>query len=212
MASTTTRQTPRPTVSQHPRHPRSSATAAAGRLGVDPAPRQRRADVPAAAVRDLAVRRQPHLRDRTSASRQPSPPARLHAGWFVKLVALALIWAYLHHFIAGVRHLWMDADAQRRRAVQGRASALITLVAEHAADAGARRQAVRLLSEARMTSIELRIQAPRRRRALRPARLARQRVTAAADGAVHAGAARAGAVRRPDRLRQAGPASSRRSG
>jgi succinate dehydrogenase / fumarate reductase cytochrome b subunit len=30
-------------------------------------------------------------------------------GWFFKLVALALIWSYLHHFIAGVRHLWMDA-------------------------------------------------------------------------------------------------------
>jgi succinate dehydrogenase / fumarate reductase cytochrome b subunit len=30
-------------------------------------------------------------------------------GWFVKLVALALIWSYLHHFCAGVRHLWMDA-------------------------------------------------------------------------------------------------------
>ena len=30
-------------------------------------------------------------------------------GWFVKLVALALIWAYLHHLIAGVRHLYMDA-------------------------------------------------------------------------------------------------------
>ena len=29
-------------------------------------------------------------------------------GWFFKLVALALIWAYLHHLIAGVRHLWMD--------------------------------------------------------------------------------------------------------
>src|SRR4028118_1515866 len=29
-------------------------------------------------------------------------------GWFVKIVTLALIWAYLHHFIAGVRHLWMD--------------------------------------------------------------------------------------------------------
>lgn len=29
-------------------------------------------------------------------------------GWFMKLVALALIWAYLHHFIAGLRHLWMD--------------------------------------------------------------------------------------------------------
>ena len=30
-------------------------------------------------------------------------------GWFVKLVALALIWAYLHHLIAGIRHLYMDA-------------------------------------------------------------------------------------------------------
>jgi succinate dehydrogenase / fumarate reductase cytochrome b subunit len=30
-------------------------------------------------------------------------------GWFFKLVALALMWAFLHHFIAGVRHLWMDA-------------------------------------------------------------------------------------------------------
>ena len=30
-------------------------------------------------------------------------------GWFVKLVALALIWSYLHHLIAGLRHLWMDA-------------------------------------------------------------------------------------------------------
>jgi succinate dehydrogenase / fumarate reductase cytochrome b subunit len=29
-------------------------------------------------------------------------------GWFYKLVALALIWAYLHHLIAGLRHLWMD--------------------------------------------------------------------------------------------------------
>ena len=31
-------------------------------------------------------------------------------GWFMKLVVLALIWAYLHHFIAGVRHLWMDMN------------------------------------------------------------------------------------------------------
>lgn len=28
--------------------------------------------------------------------------------WFVKLVMLALSWAYLHHFCAGVRHLFMD--------------------------------------------------------------------------------------------------------
>ena len=47
-------------------------------------------------------------------------------GWFFKLVALALVWAYLHHFIAGVRHLWMDAT----HAVTlefGRMSALVTL-------------------------------------------------------------------------------------
>jgi succinate dehydrogenase / fumarate reductase cytochrome b subunit len=30
-------------------------------------------------------------------------------GWFIKLVVLGLIWGYLHHFIAGLRHLWMDA-------------------------------------------------------------------------------------------------------
>src|SRR5512140_1432043 len=34
----------------------------------------------------------------------------LFPGWFIKLVALALIWAYLHHFIAGLRHLWMDVS------------------------------------------------------------------------------------------------------
>jgi succinate dehydrogenase / fumarate reductase cytochrome b subunit len=47
--------------------------------------------------------------------------------WFFKLLALALIWAYLHHFIAGVRHLWMDAT----HAVTlefGRQSAVFTLV------------------------------------------------------------------------------------
>ncbi len=32
----------------------------------------------------------------------------LTSGWFVKLVMLALVWAYLHHFCAGVRHLFMD--------------------------------------------------------------------------------------------------------
>jgi succinate dehydrogenase / fumarate reductase, cytochrome b subunit len=29
-------------------------------------------------------------------------------GWFVKLIALGLIWAYLHHFFAGLRHIRMD--------------------------------------------------------------------------------------------------------
>jgi succinate dehydrogenase / fumarate reductase cytochrome b subunit len=29
--------------------------------------------------------------------------------FLVKLATLALIWSFLHHFCAGVRHLWMDA-------------------------------------------------------------------------------------------------------
>lgn len=48
-------------------------------------------------------------------------------GWFVKLVALALIWSYLHHFIAGVRHLWMDMTHSVSKEF-GRQSAVVTLV------------------------------------------------------------------------------------
>ena len=48
-------------------------------------------------------------------------------GWFVKLAVLGLIWSYLHHFIAGVRHLWMDATHSVSLA-QGRNSAVVTLV------------------------------------------------------------------------------------
>jgi succinate dehydrogenase / fumarate reductase cytochrome b subunit len=48
-------------------------------------------------------------------------------GWFIKLVALALIWSYLHHFIAGVRHLWMDMTHSVTKE-QGRSSAVVTLV------------------------------------------------------------------------------------
>jgi succinate dehydrogenase / fumarate reductase cytochrome b subunit len=47
-------------------------------------------------------------------------------GWFFKLVALALIWAYLHHFVAGLRHLWMDATHAVTMAF-GRTSAYATL-------------------------------------------------------------------------------------
>ena len=48
-------------------------------------------------------------------------------GWMFKLVVLALIWAYLHHLTAGLRHLFMDA----RHAVTkefGKSSAIVTLV------------------------------------------------------------------------------------
>ncbi|TSE31053.1 succinate dehydrogenase, cytochrome b556 subunit [Tepidimonas charontis] len=48
-------------------------------------------------------------------------------GWFLKLVALALIWAYLHHFCAGVRHLIMDATHKVDKAY-GRSSAIVALV------------------------------------------------------------------------------------
>lgn len=49
-------------------------------------------------------------------------------GWFVKLVALALIWAYLHHFIAGVRHVWMDVSHAAVSKHFGGLSAKVTLV------------------------------------------------------------------------------------
>jgi succinate dehydrogenase / fumarate reductase cytochrome b subunit len=48
-------------------------------------------------------------------------------GWFIKLVALGLIWAYLHHFIAGVRHLWMDSSHTATNKQFGGNSAKITL-------------------------------------------------------------------------------------
>ncbi|MBC7393525.1 succinate dehydrogenase / fumarate reductase cytochrome b subunit [Variovorax sp. GrIS 2.14] len=48
-------------------------------------------------------------------------------GWFIKLVALALIWAFLHHFIAGLRHLWMDTHHAAVTKEFGKTSAIVTL-------------------------------------------------------------------------------------
>ena len=48
-------------------------------------------------------------------------------GWFIKLVVLALIWSFLHHAIAGVRHLWMDMTHSVALS-QGRQSAVFTLL------------------------------------------------------------------------------------
>jgi len=50
-------------------------------------------------------------------------------GWIWKLVALALIWAYLHHFIAGLRHLWMDVSHAAVTKEFGAKSATFTLAA-----------------------------------------------------------------------------------
>ena len=51
------------------------------------------------------------------------------SGIFFKLVALALIWAFLHHFIAGLRHLWMDVshDAVSKEFGQTSAKAVLVL-------------------------------------------------------------------------------------
>ena len=49
-------------------------------------------------------------------------------GWFLKLMVLALIWSYLHHFVAGLRHLWMDLSHSSVNKEFGRKSAVTTLV------------------------------------------------------------------------------------
>ena len=50
-------------------------------------------------------------------------------GWFIKLVVLALIWAFLHHSIAGLRHLWMDVSHTAVTKQFGTNSARFTLAA-----------------------------------------------------------------------------------
>jgi succinate dehydrogenase / fumarate reductase, cytochrome b subunit len=50
-------------------------------------------------------------------------------GVVLKLVALALLWAYLHHFIAGVRHLLMDVSHAAVTKERGASSAKFTLIA-----------------------------------------------------------------------------------
>ena len=48
-------------------------------------------------------------------------------GWFLKLVALALMWAFIHHLFAGLRHLYMEL-AHKYTKEFGRSSALGVLV------------------------------------------------------------------------------------
>ena len=48
-------------------------------------------------------------------------------GWFVKLVVLALMWSFLHHAIAGIRHLWMDMTHSVTKEL-GHLSAVSTLI------------------------------------------------------------------------------------
>ena len=48
--------------------------------------------------------------------------------WFILLVSLIFIWAFLHHLIAGVRHLCMDVSHDAVSKQFGKTSALVTLV------------------------------------------------------------------------------------
>lgn len=54
------------------------------------------------------------------------------SGVILKLIALALIWAYLHHFIAGLRHVWMDvshaAVSKQFGATSGKVTIAVSLV------------------------------------------------------------------------------------
>ena len=50
-------------------------------------------------------------------------------GFVIKLAVLALIWSFLHHFIAGLRHLRMDVSHQAVRKEAGMNSARVTLAA-----------------------------------------------------------------------------------
>jgi succinate dehydrogenase / fumarate reductase cytochrome b subunit len=47
-------------------------------------------------------------------------------GWFLKLVAFGLLWAYLLHFCVGLRHVWMDATHDVGLEF-GRVSAIVAL-------------------------------------------------------------------------------------
>ncbi len=49
-------------------------------------------------------------------------------GWFIKLATLGLIWGYLHHLCAGVRHIMIDMNHERITKQWGASSAITVLV------------------------------------------------------------------------------------
>lgn len=57
------------------------------------------------------------------------------SNWFAKLVILALIWAFLHHLFAGIRHLIMDThvmlekDSSRKSAIVAMALSVVLWLA-----------------------------------------------------------------------------------
>ena len=49
-------------------------------------------------------------------------------GWMVKLATLGLIWGYLHHLCAGIRHILVDMNHERITKQWGASSAIAVLV------------------------------------------------------------------------------------
>jgi len=56
-----------------------------------------------------------------------SAGAGVAPGWLLKWIALALIWAYLHHLLAGLRHVWMDVSHAAVTKEFGKTSAIAVL-------------------------------------------------------------------------------------
>ena len=68
-------------------------------------------------------------------------------------MALALIWAYLHHFIAGLRHLWMDVShAAVSKEFGAQLGAVVTLAASLLLTVVLGAEAVRRVLRARSTT------------------------------------------------------------
>lgn len=47
---------------------------------------------------------------------------------YVKLILLVLIWAYLHHFCAGIRHLFLDLDIGVSKLPSRKSAALVLAI------------------------------------------------------------------------------------
>jgi succinate dehydrogenase / fumarate reductase cytochrome b subunit len=50
------------------------------------------------------------------------------SNWFVKLILLALVWAYMQHFCAGVRHLFMDVHWALEKSSSRQSAAVVLVV------------------------------------------------------------------------------------
>ncbi|HEV7813748.1 MAG TPA: succinate dehydrogenase, cytochrome b556 subunit [Janthinobacterium sp.] len=50
------------------------------------------------------------------------------SNWFVKLILLALVWGYMQHFCAGVRHLFMDVHWALEKSSSRQSAAVVLVV------------------------------------------------------------------------------------